>query len=476
MILSILVSLFTSLVTPVDTSIHATVEAQAIVSDAGVTPLWVRSLQYGSVPMENPGLVLRAWNGKGYNLKKKYDWKYEVEATGWTGKQNDFWVTQAYVSGRRGKWELWVGRRKEVYGLGDTTMTGGFYAWSGNAVPMPKIQLGTRDYINFAKGWLGIHMTYAHGWFDNQGPTIDAFLHQKTLYGRIGKPSSKINIFGGINHFASWGGEAKIKSGGQYDYYPSSLNSYFYVVTLLKDRSIIATDVTASTDDLGHQFGNHLGSIDLAIKYQNKYFETLLYRQSIYETGRIAALTQINDGLSGFTFRIKKRLYLNKIGVEYLYTANQGNYTSGISTFLGLKDPHFIEVENYQNNTGRGSWKYMNKPLGTPIFIIDRESVQGGGNTFKMNAIKSFYIYLSGQINNSINWKFRFSNSSYAYPRNYEPGRYSNGDFINQLSCNILFEKIFSKRLNSQFQLGYDQGDRLENTLGLSISMKYLLF
>ncbi len=73
MILSILVSLFTSLVTPVDTSIHTTVEAQAIVSDAGVTPFWMRSLQYGSVPMENPGLVLRAWNGKGYNLKKKYD-------------------------------------------------------------------------------------------------------------------------------------------------------------------------------------------------------------------------------------------------------------------------------------------------------------------------------------------------------------------------------------------------------------------
>ena len=148
MTLSILLSLFTSIITPVDTSIHATVEAQAIVSDAGVTPLWIRSLQYGSVPMENPGLILRAWNGKGYNLKKKYDWKYEVEATGWTGKQNDFWLTQAYVSGRRGKWELWAGRRKEVYGLGDTTMTGGFYIWSGNAVPMPKIQLGTRDYLN----------------------------------------------------------------------------------------------------------------------------------------------------------------------------------------------------------------------------------------------------------------------------------------------------------------------------------------
>ena len=176
MTLSILLTFFSSLIALTDTSIHTTVEAQAIVSDAGVTPFWMRSLQYGSVPMENPGLVLRAWNGKGYNLKKKYDWKYEVEATGWTGKQNDFWLTQAYISGRWRKWELWAGRRKEVYGLGDTTMTAGFYAWSGNAMPMPKVQLGTRDYLNFAKGWLGIHMTYSHGWFDNQGQIQNGYL------------------------------------------------------------------------------------------------------------------------------------------------------------------------------------------------------------------------------------------------------------------------------------------------------------
>lgn len=475
MTLSILLTFFSSLIALPDTSIHTTVEAQAIVSDAGATPLWIRSLQYGSVPMENPGLILRAWNGKGYNLKKKYDWKYEVEATGWTGKQNDFWLTQAYVSGRWRKWELWAGRRKEVYGLGDTTMTGGFYAWSGNAMPMPKVQLGTRDYLNFAKGWFGIHMTYSHGWFDNQGPTIDAYLHQKTLYGRIGKPSSKINLFGGLNHNVSWGGEAKNKSGGAFDYYPSGINTYFYVVTVLKDRTILATDANSSWDDLGYQFGNHLGSVDLAIKFQNTHFETLLYRQSMYETGRIAKLTQINDGLSGISIKIKRGSYLKNIGLEYLYTANQGNYTSGISEFLGLKDPHLIEIESYQNNGGRGSWKYWNKPLGTPIFVLDRESVQGGGNYFTLNAIKSFHVFLAGEINNSTNWKFRFSRSLYASPRNHLARRIQDSEFLKQVSCNLLVEKRFSNRLNSKFQLGYDQGERIENTVGLSASILYRL-
>jgi hypothetical protein len=475
MTLSILLTFFGSLFATPDTSIHASIEAQAIVSDVGATPFWIRSLQYGSVPLENPGLILRAWNGKRYNLKKKYDWKYEVEATGWTGKQNDFWLTQAYISGRWRKWEFWAGRRKEVYGLGDTTMTAGFYSWSGNAMPMPKVQLGTRDYLNFAKGWLGIHMTYSHGWFDNQGPTIDAYLHQKTLYGRIGKPTSKINLFGGINHNVSWGGEAKTKLGNEFDIYPAGLNTYFYVVTILKDRTILATDPNSSWDDLGYQFGNHLGSIDLAFKFQSKDLETLLYRQSIYETGRIVSLAVINDGLSGISFKLKKDFILDKLGFEYLYTANQGNYLSGIAQFFGISDPHLIEVENYFNNGGRGSWKYWNNTLGTPIFLLDRETIEGGGNNYSLNAIKSIHIFLSGHINNSFNWKLRFSNSFYAYHRNHLTARLTNDDYKKQISCVFILEKKFSDRLNTSLKLGYDNGDRITNSLGLSISGHYLI-
>lgn len=198
-------------------------------------------------------------------------------------------------------------------------------------------------------------------------------------------------------------------------------------------------------------------------------------RQSIYETGRIAKLTQINDGLSGISIKIKKSSYLQKIGIEYLYTANQGNYTSGISEFLGLKDPHLIEIESYQNNGGRGPWKYWNKSLGTPIFILDRESVTGGGDYFSFNAIKSINMYLSGKINKSTNWMLRLSNSYYAIPRNNNSPRLTNDDFKKQFSSLLLIEKSFSNRLNAKIQLGLDSGERINNTLGLSLSACYQL-
>jgi len=323
---------------------------------------------------------------------------------------------------------------------------------------------------------LGIHMTYSHGWFDNQPPTIKAFLHQKTLYGRIGRPSSLINIFGGLNHNVSWGGEAYSKVGNDFDYYPSNLSSYFYVVTVLKNRTILPTDPNASWDDLNYQFGNHLGSVDIAVKFQKNNLEILAYRQSMYETGRIAALTQINDGLSGISIKIKKTSLLNSIGFEYLYTANQGNYSSGISQFLGIKDPHAIEIESYQNNGGRGPWKYWNKSLGTPLNILDLESSEGGGYFFSKNAIISYFFFLKGVLPKSIKWNTRISNSYYAKPRNHTLSRLSEKDFINQLSISLTFEKSFNQKLYSQLQIGFDKGERVKNTLGCSFSMKYYIF
>ncbi len=203
-----------------DTTFRTDVNLAVYASDAGQTPFWQRSLRYGQVPLNNPGAVAIFRHAKTDNFQNKLGWKYEVEATAWGGKSNDVILTQAYVAGRFKKWEFWAGRRKEIIGLGDSSLTSGFYAWSGNATPMPKVQFGTRDYINVLKGWVGLHMTYSHGWFDNQGNTLNAYLHQKTLYGRIGKPNSFINVFGGINHNVSWGGESRVKTGGEYDHYP----------------------------------------------------------------------------------------------------------------------------------------------------------------------------------------------------------------------------------------------------------------
>ncbi len=466
-------SLFLQNPPKVDSTYKTQVELRGYFSTQGRTPLWQRSLQYGQVPLEPNTAVAIAKHEKTYNLKKSLDWKYALEATAWGGNSNDLTLTQAFVSGRFKKWELWAGRRKEVYGVGDTTNTSGFYAWSGNAIPTPKIQLGTRDYINIFNNWIGVHMTYSHGWIDNQGDVINSYLHQKTLYGRIGKPNSRFTFFGGLNHNATWGGESKVKTGGERDTYPSSLNTYFYVITLLKDRTVVQIDPNSTWDDTNGFYGNHLGSFDMAIKYQPSWGQIMLYKQTAYETGRALSLAQFNDGLTGLSFKLKKKSLVQEITFEYLYTANQGNFISGFAQLFNIIDPHLMEIENYYNNS-RGGWVYMGKGIGNPMVIIDRESTQGGGNYFSLNAVKAYYAGVKGHLPGDIAYHLRISQSNYGRPRNHTAPRLQAADLIPQLSWGIHLEKMLNKSFIAHANVAGDDGERTPNTFGLQMGLKYL--
>ncbi len=464
-----------SLISPgKDSTTRTEASLAGLVSNSGQTPFWQRSLQYGQTPIQSNAAVFIVKHQKIDNYAKKTGWKYGLEATAWGGKTNDFILTQAYISGRYKKWELWAGRRKEVYGIGDTSNTSGFYAWSGNSTPTPKIQLGTRDYINLFKGWIGVHMTYSHGWLDNQGSVINSYLHQKTLYGRIGKPNSLFSAFGGLNHNATWGGESKVKTGGIFDTYPSSLNTYFYVVTLLKDRNVVKIDSNSTWDDTNGFYGNHLGSFDMAIKYQPNWGEVLLYKQTAYETGRAMSLAQFNDGLVGLSLKLKRFKAINSVTFEHLYTANQGNFISGFAKLFNIRDPHLSEIENYFNNT-RGGWQYLGKGIGTPLIIIDRESIQGGGNTFYMNAVKSYYVGIKGELPHLINYHIRIVQSYYSYSTNKTRTRLEDKDFIPQFSWGINLEKTISPTFTAHANISGDEGARTMNTIGAQFGIKYRL-
>jgi hypothetical protein len=468
MTLLILLSSMLTFTKLADTTNHSSVELQAIASDVGATPFFLSRLQYGAIPLDNPGIVAIVRNGKNYNLKKKYDWKYQVQATGWAGKQNDFWLTEAYVSGRRGNWELWAGRRKEVYGLGDTAMTSGFYSWSGNAVPIPKIQFGTRDYVDFAKGHLGIFMTFAHGWLDNQGPVLDGFLHQKTLYGRIGRRNALINLFGGVNHQVMWAGTNRDGTT-----YGTGLNTLFYVILPTTNRENVSVDPNAPWYENNYQYGAHLGSIDFLLKIQPEWGIFSIYKQTAWETGRIAKLITANDGITGISLNLNRTKLLQHIIFEYIYTANQGQYYSGLAKLLGMKDPHANEIENNFNGT-HGGWHYIDRGIGTPFVVYDIEN-KGRAYNFSMNAVKAYCIGLQGILPNELYWKLRLAYSMHTSPkfpgfpiRNYD-------GFIPQTSVGLQVSKNAFKNLNFQAEIGYDQGERVTNTVGMNLGMRYVI-
>jgi hypothetical protein len=400
-------------------------EAGTIISSNGETPFWLRANQYGTVPLTSPIFTLGGSVSSDYKKAvtkedqyklSKFDWGYGLNIVGNVGKENQFLIPEAYLKAKFGAFEIYAGRRKEIVGLVDTTLSSGSYIWSGNALPMPKVQISTPNFVplGFTGGFLSFKGSYAHGWFENSRTDVkNFFLHQKTLYFRLGKPDWKFHFYGGFNHQVQWGGELlypdpknQYAINGQVG---SSFDNYINVVT---GRSNGAEGDTTKIgiNDATNRSGNHLGTIDFGFEINAKTFSLLVYRQNIYDDGSLALLGNISDGLNGVSINIKKRsnssISVQRITFEYLNTISQGGAVSSDATNSRLRGQ-----DNYFNNgVYRNGWTYNQTSFGTGfinnVFVTNPLSIY-----FNNNRVQAFYIGLTGLIGEKIKTEIRISNS-----------------------------------------------------------------
>jgi hypothetical protein len=250
------------------------IEASGLVSSTAETLFWLRANQFGAIPLAAPVAVLQARIRKEYQLfnsnsgLNRFKWGFGLHTALNVGASNRLVLPEAFVSLRYGKIELVGGRRQQVIGLGDTTMSSGFLIGSGNALPIPKIQLGTKGYsfVPFTGRFVAINAGFAHGWYS--APYIKgAYLHQSNLYLRLGKAPSLIKLHAGINHQVLWGGQADyLKDAPSFAVdgrLPSGLRDYVYVVTGTVPNDWYNRGYTAN-DSYG--IGDHLGSYDVGLE------------------------------------------------------------------------------------------------------------------------------------------------------------------------------------------------------------------
>jgi hypothetical protein len=464
--------------------IKYTAEVGIILSTNGETPFWLRANQYGIVPSQSPVVTLRGSVTSDYKKAitkedqyklSKFDWGYGLNIVGNVGKENQFLMPEAYVKAKYGAFEIYAGRRKEIVGLVDTTLSSGSYIWSGNALPMPKIQILTPNFVplGFTKGFLSFKGSYAHGWFENTRTDVKNFyLHQKTLYFRLGKPNWKFHFYGGFNHQVQWGGELlypdptnQFAINGKVG---SSFNDYINVVTGRSLATVGDTTKNGGNDALNRS-GNHLGTVDFAFEINAKDFSVLCYRQSIYEDGSLAYLSNISDGLNGVSLTMKKaynsKIRLQKITFEYLNTMSQGGNTGSDDTNSRLRGQ-----DNYFNNgVYRNGWSYSQTSLGT-AFI---NNVSGIANTtslfFNNNRVEAFYLGVLGVINNNINSEIRISNSKNSGIYIYQFAKVKN-QFSGLISLN--YSPIFLEKTIIKLSLAIDSGELYKDSIGFYLGLK----
>ncbi|MEZ0608550.1 capsule assembly Wzi family protein [Fibrella sp. WM1] len=349
------------------------------------TPFWLRANQYGIVPLKGPVLRLRAGLRSDYRLadstgaRPTVDWGYALDAVSNVGATNQLLLPEAHVKARLGNLEFYAGRKREVVGLVDTLLTTGAYAWSGNALPIPKIQIGLYQYtsVPFTKGIVSFLGAFAHGWFENDGRLVKgSYLHQKYLYGRLGKPTWPFRLYGGFNHQVIWGGQAApgvlsdlVSVNGQL---PSGIEYYRAVVFGSRGQWKPGDPNVTSFED--NRIGNHLGSLDFGADVNLSHWNLYAYRQFFYDDGSLFYGTNLADGLNGLRLKNRRQpdgeaFFLQQITLEFLYSASQGGDAFVIDdSDLRGRDDYFNHAQFLDG------WEYRNRIIGTPFFSLPNET------------------------------------------------------------------------------------------------------
>jgi len=328
-------------------------------------PFWYYANQFNVIPKGSSSFIARV----SFNNTQEDTTKYRSEGLkliyGLDGafiaqqSSNKFKLIEGFGGLRYGPIEVYYGRRLEIVGLlGDTLLSSGSYSWSGNAPPFSKIQLSVPQYINlpFLKGLISFKGSFAHGWLDTlavgYGGRVNAikgYFHQKTLYIKFGKPHWKVNLIGGFNHQAQWGGENQI--------WPDGLPPFeaWWRVVIGKPW-------------LESRVGNHLGTLDLGLIWKLSDNKSItFFRQNIFDDGSLYSFLNIQDGLQGITLRnssspdYTRTFTLEKINLEWLNTTSQGGNIFDFQQHIFGRDNYF---NHYVYSQG---WSYKDEMIGTPF-------------------------------------------------------------------------------------------------------------
>ncbi len=446
-------------------------------------PFWMRSQQYGSIPLHGTSGSLVVGTQKRYRTdqKLKLDWAAAVEARLNEGYKTQGTLIEAYLKGRLGPIELKAGRSREIMGLVDSTLSTGAFSISGNALGIPKVEISFPDYwdIPFTGGLIAIKGNFVHGWVGTYQLNNDperylvneskSYLHQKSFYGRFGKPNWKLKLYGGFNHQVIWGNEDQIWA----NWSLSKLETWKYVVI---GKKYGVSNVPNS------KIGNHIGSIDQALELELGNCLLTGYHQLFFDVGALAYLANVKDGLWGLSLQNRKtpnhRPFWKKTLIEFLYTKSQGGEVDS--------KPRASGDEDYYNNfLYYNGWSYQGDNLGnvliTPKKYMRSELPSPTASYFPNNRVIALHSGTEIQFHQwnltllltySENFgNYRTSPASRGAGdeiRHYPPPYFPE---VNQFSGAIKANRQLKNNFELNLEFAIDQGDLLYNSVGGSISL-----
>lgn len=327
-------------------------------SSGNMLPFWMVSNQFGKYSTGLNGNVTTIGLFSETEGDSLWNLNYGLEiANRLTGK-NELWLHQGYLQlDYRNFIRVSVGMWEETMGNQYNPLSSGSIIWSGNARPLPKVEIGTAGYVEvpFTNGNLEAKASLAHGWFEDNRYVENVLLHQKYIYFRTSW-DFPLAINYGFHHYAMWGGISP-----RHGELPVNLDSY---------RRVFLVESGGEDAPTGWQinkFGNHIGSRHLGLDWESNNNTVGVYYQDVFEDGSGRRKENFPDGLWGIYYRTNDDFPLVKAFLyEWLYTADQSGPVHHYQVGLRGEDNYFNHGV-YQNG-----WTTHNMIIGTPFITSPR--------------------------------------------------------------------------------------------------------
>ncbi len=421
-------------------------------------PFWFVSNRQGKYLPEKFASAIEAGFFAEPDTGKVFDYGYGIELFGRTGGVDYLWLHQAFgeirlydlVQLRFGMWE-------DIVGSYEPSISSGSIIWSGNARPLPRIEISVPEYnpVPYTNGFAEIKGLISHGWFEEGRYASDVWLHHKNVYLRLGG-DYPLNFHYGFNHYAQWGGS----SPRQEESYPSDFRAYLRVFF----------NLSGDPDEEGtpegwviNKKGNSVGSRNVGFDLNMGTFSAGIYLQDVFEDGSGMRRVNFPDGLWGARFRFnEEKKPVQAVVYEFLHTTDQ----SGPEHSL---DAGLVGNDNYFNHGHyRSGWTYHSYTIGTPLitspFLVD-DDVYGIIN----NRVIAHHFGIEGYIEV---WKGLAWRQLFTYSRNY--GTHSRPFDQRRDQFSWLMELVTPLdllNLDISVSLAADVGDMYGDNYGLMIKL-----
>ncbi|MBS1606939.1 MAG: hypothetical protein JST42_30065 [Bacteroidetes bacterium] len=474
---------------------RGSLEGQGILTGSRNVPFWMRSDQYGSVPLAGASGSLIARGEKVYDSSYMglSDWGGAIEVRGDLGNGSRLTLIEGYLKARFSIFQIKAGRSREIMGLVDSTLSSGAFSISGNALGIPKIEVSIPNYFTLPvlDGLIALKGSFAHGWVGKQEVIpnylvreANTYYHETSLYGRIGRPDWKLHLYGGINHEVYWGNEPEFE--GKKRWQLSTMQTFKYVL-LGKTYK-------------GSKVGNHIGSIDMALEYDFGQVKLMAYRQNFFDEGAIAKLANVMDGLQGISLvnadeepdyypvqhhnsSSYSAFHWHKIVLEVFASKNQAGYPWSRPTKSG-------DENYYNNNTYPLGWSYMGMGLGNPFvtpYTTTRTDLPNDTTDFfNNNRVIALYGGIEGSVGDyrfvargsySMNYgTFGTSPWGHSTGNHFYPPKYGLFPKVNQLSGWLSVERDLDERWTAGVVLAFDKGMLFYDSPGIIFRLKRNLY